>query len=489
MISRSTRILTLSLYALGFGLAQTTLTPSAAPQVPRQTTAPVPSTSLSGMMPQGPFGGGLPQGQPAPGSLPLSLSDAIARGLKRNLGLYLSEQGTRTAQAQRLYALSGLLPNVAANVSETGEQINLKALGFSVSAFPGIRPVVGPFNIFDARLGASQPVLNFQAIRNLRAGNENLRAAQLSARDARDIVVLVVAGLYLQAVAGQARIEAVQAQVNTAQTLYQTAADQKKAGVVPGIDVLRAQVELQAQQQRLIFYQNEFEKQKLALARAIGLPLAQQFTLADKVGYTPPPAFGLDQALEQAYKDRADYRSASALVAAAEHSKSAAEAGRLPSLQFDGNYGAIGPRPWDSHGTFTAALGLNIPIFRAGRTRADILEADAQLQQRRAQLDDLRNSIEQDVRTAFLDLKASGDQVAVARSAVDLAGQQLKQSQDRFSAGVTNNVEVVQSQEAVATANDNYISALFSYNLAKATLARALGGAETTYLQFLGGGH
>lgn len=492
MISRSTRTLSLYLCAFGFGLAQVVQQPTGAaqgaPQLPRQTTAPVPATSLSGAAGvQGPFAGGVPVGQVTPNTILLTLADAIARGLKQNLGLFLSGQGIRSAQAARWYALSGLLPNVAASISNTGEQINLKALGFS--GFPGIPVIVGPFNVFDARVSATQPVLNISALRNSRAGAENLRAAQFSARDARDVVVLVVAGLYLQAVAGRARIEAVQAQVNTAQTLYQTAVDRKAAGVVAGIDVLRAQVEFQAQRQRLIFYRNEFEKQKLGIARAIGLPLGQQFTLADQVAYTPVPALTLEQALGQAYQNRADYRSAAALVAAAEHSRSAAEAERLPDLAFQGNYGDIGPRPWNSHGTFTAAIALNIPIFPAGRTRADILQADSQLQQRKAELEDLRSGIEQDVRTAFLDLRASGDQVDVARSAVGLAGQQLKQSQDRFAAGVANNVEVVQAQEAVATANDNYISALFSYNLAKATLARALGGAEKTYLQFLGGGH
>ncbi len=452
------------------------------PQVPRQTTAPVPSAS-TGL--QGPFAGGVPAGQATTEEVPLTLADAIGRGLKQNLGLVLSGQTARAAEARSRFARSGLLPNVYAQLSDVGQQINLKALGFS--GFAGIPTIVGPFNVMDARLYAAQPVLNFSALHNARAGRENQRAAELSNQDARDIVVLAVTGLYLQAVSGGARIEAVQAQVNTAQTLFQRASDQKNAGVVAGIDVLRAQVELQAQQQRLIFFQNEFEKQKLSLARAIGLPLAQRFRLADQVPYTPAPALAFEQALQQAYQGRADFRSASALVSAAESSKRAAQAQRLPALQFEGAYGDIGPRPWDSHGTFSAGITLNIPIFLAGRTQAGILEADAQLQERRAQLEDLRGAIEQELRVALLDLGAAGRQVEVARSAVDLAGQQLKQSEDRFTAGVANNVEVVQAQEAVATANDNYISALFAYNLAKASLARAIGGAENTYMRFLGG--
>ncbi len=444
-----------------------------------------PPTSVSGG--QGPFLGGIPSGQANGTPVALTLEDAISRGLRQNLGLFLGQQGTRTADAARLNSRSGLLPNINVSVSDIGQQINLKAFGFP--PFPGIPVVVGPFNVFDARISVSQAILSLPALRRNRAGAENLRAAQLSYQDARDTVVLGVAGLYLQAIAGQARIDAVQAQFKTAQALYQRAVDMKQAGVTPGIDVLRAQVEMQAQQQRVIFYQNDFEKQKLGLARAIGLPVGQPFTLADQVAYTPPPALTVEQALQQAFESRADFRSAEAAVSAAEYAKRAATAERLPGLQFEGNYGAIGPRPYDSHGTVVAGVTLTIPVYRAGRTDADILQADSALEQRKAELADLRAGVEEQIRASLLDLKASGDQVAVAQSAVKLAAEQLKQAEDRFSAGVADNIEVVQAQEAVATANENNISALFAYNLAKASLARALGGAEKTYLQFLRGAH
>jgi outer membrane protein TolC len=479
MILRLTLLALLCLGAAGIGFAQ-----MGQPQVPRQTSAPVPSVSgLPGA--QGPYLGGIPAGPVSPTVLSLSLEDAISRGLRQNLGLFLGEQGTRSAEAARLTARAGLLPSVSAGILDSGQQINLKALGFS--NFPGIAPIIGPFNVFDSRLYVSQAIFSLTSLHKARAGAEGLRAARLSYQDARDIVVLGVAGLYLQATAGRARIEAAHAQLNTAQALYNRAVDMKSAGVVPGIYVLRAQVEMQAQRQRVIFYENEFEKQKLSLARAIGLPVGQAFTLSSEVGYTPAPTLALEQALRQAFENRADYRGAAALVSAAESARRAALAERLPGVEFEGNYGDIGPRIWDSHGTFAAAVTLSIPIFTAGRTRADILRADALLEQRKAELADLRNGIEQQVRVSFLDLKASGDQVAVAESAVKLAGEQIKQAEDRFAAGVADNIEVVQAQESVATANENYISALFAYNLAKASLARALGGAEKTYLQFLRG--
>ncbi len=431
--------------------------------------------------------GGVPNGPATATPIALSLEDAIGRGLRQNLGLFLGEQGTRSAQGARLSARSRLLPNVFASVSDNQEQINLQSFGFP--SFPGIAPVIGPFNVFDARIFVSQAIVSLTSLHKARAGAESLRAAQLSYQDARDVVVLGVAGLYLQAISDQARIQAVRAQFNTAEALYKRAVDMKQAGVVPGIDVLRAQVEMQAQQQRVIFYENEFEKRKLGLARAIGMPVGQPFTLADRVAYTPPPVLAVDQALQQALENRADYRSAAASVKAAELTLRAARDEQLPGLQMDANYGTAGFRPWESHGTFTAGLTLNIPVFRAGRTRAEVLQADAALETRKAEMADLRNGVEEQIRISLLDLKASGDQVAVAESAVKLAAEQLKQSEDRFTAGVADNIEVVQAQEAVATANENDISALFAYNLAKASLARALGGAEKTYLQFLRGAH
>jgi outer membrane protein TolC len=329
--------------------------------------------------------------------------------------------------------------------------------------------------------------LNLRAIRENRAAGQEEKASNYSNLDARDTVVLVVTGLYLESVAGASRVDAAQAQAATAEAVYKQAVDFREAGVVPAIDVLRAQVELRAQQQRLIFFRNEIEKEKLRLARAIGLPDGQPFRLTDSVPFAAAPPLSVDEAIARAYSSRMDYQSAAARLRAAELGRNAAEAGRLPSVAFNGNYGTIGPSLANSHGTFTAAVSLNIPVFQGGRVRGEVLQADAALEQRRAQLEDLRGLIAFEVRTAFLDMTSASDQVGVARSAVDLSHQQLTQAQDRFAAGVTNNLEAIQAQEAVATANENYISSLFAYNAAKASLARAVGGAEKLIPAFLQG--
>ncbi|MFB3813252.1 MAG: TolC family protein [Terriglobales bacterium] len=435
---------------------------------------------------QNPFSGAVPRGPVTPEVIDLSLTDALDRALQNNLGLILAQQGSAQVRAARLQALSQLLPNVNAHVAEQVQQNNLLALGVPPSFFAGMSPIVGPFSFFDARVTATEGI-SLRAIRSLRASIENVRASELSVRGARELVVVAVGVGYIQALAEQARIDAISAQLRTAEALYQQTLDMKNAGTVAGLDVLRAQVEMQVQQQRLLAARNNFEKAKLTLARAIGLPTGQQFRLTTEAPYQPPPPLTLDEALERAFRNRPDYQSALALRRSAELTLQAASAARLPSLQFIGDYGDIGPTPGNSHGTFTAAAALQIPIFQGGRIRSDIQTAEAVLKQRQAQVDDLRGRVEFEVRSAFLDLNSAAEQVQVAQSSVALAQQEVEQARDRFAAGVTNNLEVVQAQAALAVTNENYIASLLAHNLAKLELAGSLGIAETAVRTYLGG--
>ena len=443
------------------------------------------AASLMQAASQNPFLGSAPPGPAQPGELSLSLADAINRGLKYNLGILMSDQATEQARGARIQALSKLLPQISAGASESSEQINLKALGFP--DFPGVPPIIGPFGVFDVRGYLDQPILDLKDLHQEKAESENLKAAHYTYQNARDLVVLVSANLYLQAIAGSSRVHAAQAELDTAQAVYERAADMKKAGMVPGIDVLRSQVEFQAQRQRLIYLKNQFETEKLALARGIGLPVAQMFRLTDTVPYTPPPPISIDQAVARALAARADYKSLQAQVRAAESLKKAARSERLPSLNFHADYGDIGPTPGNSHGTFTVAASVKVPIFQGGKVRGEVMQADALLKQRQSQLEDMKNNIEYQVRTALLDLTSSEDQVHVAQNTKGLADEQLKQARDRFAAGVVNSLEVVQAQEAVASADESYISSLYRYNVSKASLARAMGLAEVAFKQMTGG--
>lgn len=418
-------------------------------------------------------------------SMALTLQEAIDRGLKNNLGLLVSDTATRVAHAEKIRALSALLPLVTGNISETVQQINLASFGFH---FPGAPSVVGPFGVTDLRASASQTLFDMTLIKNRRAAAENENAAKLSAQDARDLVVQAVAAGYLQIIADRARIDATKAQVDTAQALFTRAHDQHVAGVSPAIDELRAQVELKIQQQQLIAQTNQMAKDKLALARVIGWPPAQTFDTADTIPYAPLDGITPEAAILRANASRSDLKSASAQIRAAEIARDAALAQRLPTVGVDANYGDIGQNIGNSHGSFAVTGSVKFNIYTGGRIRADVEQADAIIKQRKDELADLQGQVDVQVRNALLDLKTAADQVAVARDNVDLAGQTLVQARDRFAAGVTDNIEVVQAQESVANANQSLISSIYSHNLAKVQLARAVGMTETTLKEYMGGG-
>jgi outer membrane protein TolC len=430
---------------------------------------------------QGSYSGSVSEGKATGTVLPLSFRDALDRGLRNNLGLLLSSDTLLTARGQKWQELSNLLPHINADVSETLMQTNLAAQGLR---FPGFPTIIGPFGYFDARAHFSDD-LSYSAFLRTRGAADNEAAARLSYKDARDLVTLAVGNAYLQVLAGAARVETAIAQNQTAQAIYNKSVAQQQAGVSPAIDALRAQVEQQTRQQQLIVTRNSFAKQKLALARIIGLPPGQEFTLTDTAPYEPLANEGIDRSLQRAYSSRSDYQAAVQQVRAAEKFRNAATAQHYPSITIDGNYGDIGINPGNSHGTFAVAGTLNIPIFQGGKTHGDVLQAESRLRQSQQQLGNLRGQIDYEVRSALLDLAAADEQVQVAKSSVDLADQTLLQSRDRFAAGVTDNLEVVQAQEAVSSANENYISSLYAHNLAKVELARALGYAEAGVKQYL----
>jgi outer membrane protein TolC len=459
-----------------------------APGLMAQTTAPSPSISLPGS--QSPFTGSEPEATATPEVLQLTFQDAIDRGLRNNLGLLLSGDQTIMARGERWKELSNLLPDLQARLQEDVQTQSLTALGFKGNLFPFPLPrILGPFNYFDARASLSQSLFNFKDLEQERAASERLKSAQYSYKDARELVVLAVGNAYLLAISTAARIETADAQVTNAQALYKKAADQQKAGLSPAIDTLRSQVELQTRQQQLIAARNDFAKQKLSLARIIGLPPGQEFALTEKAPYQALTPLPVEVYLQRAYTSRSDYQAAQAQVRAAELAHRGAAAGRFPTLGVDANYGDIGVNPAHSNGTWQVDGGINIPIFAGGKVHSDILEADSQLKQARSQLGDLRGRIDYEVRSALLDLNSAADQVEVARSSVELAEEALTQSRDRFTAGVTDNLEVVQAQEAVAGAHESYIQSLYAHNLAKVELARAIGDAEQGVKRYLKGEH
>ena len=426
--------------------------------------------------------GSVPSGQPTTGIVHLTLRDAISMALRYNLGQIETEENTRITRGERLRALSALLPQVTAGASENVEQFSVATLGIKL---PQIPRVIGPFSYSTAQANATQTIFSYQSIQRFRAARTAEQAAQLSYDDTLDVITLIVGNAYLSAIEANSRITAAEAQVRNADALYRQALQQLQAGTSPKIDVTRSGVQLHTEQYNLSIARNNFKIAKLNLSRAIGLPLGQAFDLADQVPYAElnPPT--VEDALSSAYKTRSDFRSALSTVKASQQQLSAIRAERYPVVAVSGDYGVQGPSPGTLHGAFTFQGGVSVPLFTGGRIKGDITQAEAVLRQRKAEAENLRGQIDYDVRTAFLNLQAAKEQVTVAHENVDLANENLSRSQERFAAGVTDSVEVVQAQQALVSANDQYISSLYSHNLAKLQLARALGVARTNYSQYL----
>ena len=436
---------------------------------------------------QGPYAGSV-AANAKPFNGKLSLRDAVARGLEYNLGTEGLTQAMRQARGQARVARSSLLPNLNGYLREAVETENLAALGLRIHVpIPGFSfpTIVGPFNYYDLRATLTQTVADLTALNNYRSAQELVKANEAALRDARDLVVLAAGGAYLQVMAAEARVRSAQAQIDTAQALFKQTQERRAVGLNPQIDVNRSQVQLQTQQQRLMSLENDVAKQKINLARLVGLPVNDGYEITDDIPYSPAPDLTVEQALKQALENRADLQSAEAQVRAAERTRSAARWEHLPSLALSADYGAIGINPAQSHGTFTVGGTLRIPIWQGGRTEGEAQEADAALGQRRAELEDVRGRIEADVRNAFLDLKTAASQLEVARNNQQVAGDTLGLTRQRFEAGIADAVEVTQAQESVVSADLDYITSVFAHNLSKVALARAIGRAEERLGQFL----
>jgi outer membrane protein TolC len=449
-----------------------------------QTATPSGAETIgSSVQVSGNLRGSIPGAAPPPGVIALTLADAVKRGLEYNLGAITAANGNTAAAAQRIQALSALLPSISMGASVTGAQVNLSAYGFSFNVPPGsnfsVPSVVGPYSYSQAQVSVNMSVLDFVNRRNLQAARELEHSSQLSAKDARELIVLAVGGSYLQAIATAARIESQRAQVANAQAVYDQAVVRKDAGTNARIDVMRTLVELQTQKQRLNTLDSDFRKQKLSLARAIGLPLDRDVALSQPLSSASVPVPDAPEAIQRAFQHRSDLRAAEAQVRAAERVLAAARAERLPSLTFSGDYGVLGASPVSTHGVFTVTGAVNVPIWLGGRVKGDIQEAEASLHQRQAELADQRGQVEQDVRTSLIELQTAIGQVQLAQNNRDYAAETLREARDRFSLGVGTTVEVVQAQQQVAAAESDYVSSVLALNLARLTLARALGEAET----------
>jgi outer membrane protein TolC len=429
------------------------------------------------------YQGSVATGEVSPQPIDLTLDDAMQRGLKNNLGVILNGTQVAGARGQRLSELQGLLPEVDFKAQESVEQVDLAAEGLRIPGFPTI---IGPFGFTDLRASLTWSLVDVPSLRNYFAARHNFVSAQLSAEDARDLVVLTVGNAYLLVIADQTRVTSVEQQVATSKISLNQAVANHEAGTAPLLDELRARVDYQSLEQQLIVAQNGQEKDKLALARVIGLPLAQKFNLVDTAPYAAFDLIDVDAAIRDAHANRKDLAAMAEKTKAVEEQRKSATAERLPTVAFAGDYGDIGVNVRHSHGTGDAQGTLSAPLFKEYGLRGDAQVAQSQLDTQRAQMSDLHAQVDADVRDALLDIASAQKQVEVTHSSVDLANEALSEAQQRYANGVSDNLAVSQAEQSVAQANDQYVASLYRHNVAKLSLARALGAAQN-YKNYLGG--
>lgn len=400
-------------------------------------------------------------------------------GLEHNLRVLNGREDIRFAQGQRRASRAALLPSAFVDVTDTQQQLNLAAMGFrfDTSAFPGFQlpSVVGPFNQFDARARVSHTVFDRAALSSYRAAGESLRASELSADDERDAVILTVGAAYLQAMAARARVDSGRTQLDTATALLKQTQERRAVGLVAQVDVDRSQVQALQLEQRLLALQNDFAKLKIDLARLIGAQPTDQYALGDALPFSAEPPLDVDSALQQARAQRADLKAADAEVRAAEQELSAARAAHLPTVRVNGDYGVLGPNPADARRTFAVSGTVRVPLWQGGRVEGHIQQAQAQLTRRLTAREDLHAQVEAEIRKALLDVSSLAAQVAVAERNLAVTRETLDLTRQRFEAGVSDNIEVVQAQESVSTAAFDHINSVFAHSMAKLSLARALG--------------
>lgn len=411
--------------------------------------------------------------------LKLTLKDAVSLALNQNPQVILANLQVSQSQQDRLLARSALLPQANANVSEAVNRLNLQAaIGLTI---PGFAQHVGPFEVFQAGVGVNAPIFDLTLWRRYKSSQIGIETRRAQETSVREESVMLVVSQYLGCQRAAADVEAAQSRVDLAQAVYDQSADLQKNGVGTGIDTLRGNVQLQNEKQRLIVARTQLETSLYGLARLLNLDPRRAIEIADQVSFFDTPAISLDQTLEKAYTARPELRALRTEEERAGLDARAAADERLPKVSFSGFWMQQGLAPDSAIPAYQYEGSVVFPLFTGGRIQADRAKADLAIRQLQQREQDLRNSIALEVKTAAVQVEAARSEVTVANLGIQLAHEEVTQARDRFQAGVTNNLEVINAQDELARANDNQIGALYRYNQARASLAYAVGQMEAIY--------
>ena len=421
-----------------------------------------------------------PQGSPAE-VLRLTLDQAVGLALKQNPTAQIAVLAAAQSEQDKNIARAELLPQANAQISDEAQKVNLRAEFGGKAPFPGFPKTLGPYQLFAAGPSVSAPVFDLTLWQRYQAARNALNASKANSLSTREQVILLTVSQYIGTLRAVANVQASQSRVELAQALYNQAADLQKEGVGTGIDTLRANVELQNEKQRLLEAENERETSLFVLSRLLNLDPHQRIELADSLSFFDTPQPEVNASIDAALADRQEWKALDSQIKAAESQKRAAQAERLPSVRFDGQFAYLGTSGNTTLPTYAYEGSVNLPLFTGGRIHAQVVGADLKIQKLEQQRADLRNQIALDVKTALLNLDSARNEVQVANLGVQLSKEEVDQARDRFKAGVANNIEVIQAQDSLSRANDNQIAALYRFNQARADYARSIGQMEKVY--------
>jgi outer membrane protein TolC/ABC-type transporter Mla MlaB component len=413
--------------------------------------------------------------------LRLTLDQAVALALKQNPTAQIAILTAAQSEQDKNIARADLLPQASARISDEAQKINLRAQFGGAPALPGLPKTIGPFQYFSAGPSVSAPVFDLTLWQRFLAARNTASASKANSLSTREQVILLVVSQYIGTLRAVANVEASQSRVELAQALYDQAADLQKEGVGTGIDTLRANVELQNEKQRLLEAENDRETSLYSLSRLLNLDPRQKIELADSLSFFETPQPEVEASIEEALANRQEWKALASQIKAAENQKKAAQASRLPSVRFDGEFSYVGNSGSTTLPTYTYEASVDFPLFTGGRIHAEVVSTDLEIRKLEEQRADLRNQIALDVKTALLNLDSARNEVQVANLGVQLSKEEVDQARDRFKAGVANNIEVIQAQDSLSRANDNQIAALYRFNQARADLARSIGQMEKIY--------
>ena len=413
--------------------------------------------------------------------LRLTLDQAVGLAVKQNTTSQIAILTAAQSAQDKNIARAALLPEANLGVTEEWQRVNILAQFGGNRIFPGFPEHLGPYSVFSAGPSFSGPVLDLTLWRRYQAAGNLAKASKADSLSTREQLILLVVSQYIGTLRNMADVEASQSRVDLAKALYDQAADLQKEGVGTGIDTLRANVELQNENQRLIEAQANRETSLFGLSRLLNLDPRQKIELADSLSFFDTPQPDTEASIEEGLAARQEWKSLQEQIRAAENQKKAASESRLPSVHYSGNWAQLGTSPSVVIPTYAYSGTVSMPLFTGGRIRAEIVRADLDIQKLEQQRADLRNQIALEVKTALINLDSARNEVQVANLGVQLSKEEVDQARDRFKAGVANNIEVIQAQDSLSRANDNQIAALYRFNQARADLARSIGQMEKIY--------